>query len=60
MEEIKNNFINLTELIKYLNLSRVRIYELIKHEKLPYYKLGNRYYFKLTEIDVYLDTKKLQ
>ncbi len=60
MEENKNDFINLTGLIKYLNLSRIRIYKLIKHEKLPYYKLGNRYYFKLMEIDEYLSSKKLQ
>ncbi len=60
MEEKENNFIGLPKLIKYLNLSRIRICKLIKHEKLPYYKLGNRYYFKLTEIDEYLSSKKLQ
>ena len=60
MEENKNDFIDLPKLIKYLNLSRIRIYGLIKHDKLPCYKLNNKYYFKLAEIDQFLSSKKNQ
>lgn len=60
MEETKGDFISITRLVKYLNLSKMKIYSLMKNDKLPYYRLGRRYYFKLTEIDEFINGKKLQ
>ncbi len=60
MEEIKNNFIGIEKLSKNLNLSRGKIYDLIKNHKLPYYRFGKRYSFKLNEIEKFLISKKIQ
>lgn len=60
MKEIKGDFVSITWLVKYLNLSKMKIYSLMKNDKLPYYRLGRRYYFKLTEIDEFINGKKLQ
>ena len=60
MEESKNNFIGIEKLSKNLNLSRQKIYDLIKNYKLPCYRFGKRYSFKLNEIERFFNTKKLQ
>ena len=60
MKEINGNFVSITWLVKYLNLSKMKIYSLIKNDKLPYYRLGRRYYFKLNEIDEFINNKKCQ
>ena len=60
MKEINGDFVSITWLVKYLNFSKMKIYSLIKNDKLPYYRLGRRYYFKLTEIDEFINGKKLQ
>ena len=60
MKEINDNFVSITWLVKYLNLSKMKIYSLMKNDKLPYYRLGRRYYFKLTEIDEFINNKKCQ
>jgi excisionase family DNA binding protein len=60
MKEISGDFVSITWLVKYLNFSKMKIYSLMKNDKLPYYRLGRRYYFKLTEIDEFINGKKLQ
>jgi excisionase family DNA binding protein len=60
MKETQGDFISITKLVKYLNLSKMKIYSLIKNDKLPYYRLGKRYYFRITEIDQFINSKKLQ
>ena len=60
MKEIKGDFVSITWLVQYLNLSKMKIYSLMKNDKLPYYRLGRRYYFKLTEINEFINSKKLQ
>ena len=60
MKEIKGDFVSITWLVQYLNLSKIKIYSLMKNDKLPYYRLGRRYYFKLTEINEFINSKKLQ
>ena len=60
MEDIKSDFVSITWLVKYLNFSKMKIYSLMKNDKLPYYRLGRRYYFKLTEIDEFINNKKCQ
>ncbi len=60
MEEIKSDFIGMTILKKYLSISVGKIHDLMKNDKLPYYRFGRKYFFKLQEIDEFFKTKKLQ
>ncbi|MHB1646224.1 MAG: helix-turn-helix domain-containing protein [bacterium] len=60
MEEIKSDFVGVAYLTKYLNLSKTKIYELIKKNNLPCYKFSKNYRFKLQEIDEFISHKKLQ
>ena len=60
MKEINGDFVSITRLVKYLNFSKMKIYSLMRNDKLPYYRLGRRYYFKLTEIDEFINNKKCQ
>ena len=60
MEENKSDFISVKMLAKYLNVSKMKIYDLMKNDKLPYYYLGKRYSFKLNEIEKFLISKKIQ
>ena len=60
MKEIKSDFVSITYLAKYLNLSTTKIYELIKKNNLPCYRLSRNYSFKLSEIDKFIISKKIQ
>jgi excisionase family DNA binding protein len=60
MEEIKSEYVGIAYLAKYLNLSKTKIYELIKKNKLPCYKFSKNYRFRLTEIDQFINSKKIQ
>ena len=60
MEEIKSDLIDLPKLKKYLNISQGKVYSLIKRSDIPYYKLNGRYYFKTSEIDNFMMSKKIQ
>jgi excisionase family DNA binding protein len=61
MKAIKGDFIGITELQKYLNISLAKIYKLIQNDNLPCYRFGSRNYkFRIVEIDKYIESKKLQ
>jgi excisionase family DNA binding protein len=59
MEESKNDFIGIGKLIIKTNLSRTKIINLIKNDKLPAYRLGKNYFFKLSEVERFFNTKKI-
>lgn len=43
------------ELMAFLNLSRTRIWELVKREQLPAFKVGGDYRYRRSEIDAWLE-----
>ena len=59
MEESKNDFIGIGKLTRKTNLSRTKIINLIKNDKLPAYRLGKNYFFKLSEVERFFNTKKI-
>lgn len=60
MEDIKSNFVDMKTLKKYLSVSGGKVYDLMNNDKLPYYKFGKKFYFRLVEIDEFFATKKQQ
>lgn len=49
----------LDNLADYLNMSRRTIYRLLQDKDLPAYRIGSHLRFKRTDIDDWLDTKRL-
>jgi excisionase family DNA binding protein len=43
------------EVMAFLNLSRTRIWELVKREQLPAFKVGGDYRYRRSEIDAWLE-----
>ena len=43
------------ELMAFLNLSRTRIWELVKREQLPAFKVGGDYRYRRSEVDAWLE-----
>ena len=48
--ELKEILIDINELSKYLGVSQVMIQTWMTQGKLPFYRMGNRAYFKKSEI----------
>lgn len=47
-------WVNLEDVADYLSVSKDTIRAWIKNEKIPFYKAGKRYKFKISEIDDYV------
>lgn len=47
-------WVNLEDVADYLSVSKDTIRAWIKDEKIPFYKAGKRYKFKISEIDDYV------
>ncbi|WP_418949012.1 helix-turn-helix domain-containing protein [Phascolarctobacterium faecium] len=52
-------WVNLEDIADYLSVSKDTIRAWIKDEKIPFYKAGKRYKFKISEIDDYVRNGKI-
>lgn len=52
-------WVNLEDIADYLSVSKDTIRAWIKYEKIPFYKAGKRYKFKISEIDDYVRNGKI-
>lgn len=60
-EEMKvEKWVNLEDVAKHLSISQDTVRTWIKEEKLPYYRAGKRYKFKISEIDEWVREGKIQ
>ena len=48
------------EVAKYINLSKVSIYGLTNRKQIPHYKVGKKLFFKKSEIDNWINSKKVK
>ena len=55
MEEIERWY-NLEEIANHLGVSKDTIRSYIKKGTIPYYKVGRQYKFKLSEVDVWVES----
>ena len=56
MQEYKE-ILNIKEIAKYLNCSVSMIRKLIYDNQIPYFKIGNRYYFNIISIKNWIGDK---
>lgn len=52
-------WVNLEDIAEYLSVSKDTIRIWIRNGKLPYYKAGKRYKFKVSEVDDYVRNGKI-
>lgn len=52
-------WVNLEDIADYLSVSKDTIRAWIKDEKIPFYKAGKRYKFKISEVDEYVRNGKI-
>jgi len=52
-------WVNLEDIAEYLSVSKDTIRAWIRDGKLPYYKAGKRYNFKISEVDDYVRNGKI-
>ena len=57
--EAVEKWVNLEDLATYLSVSKDTIRAWIKAGKIPYYKAGKMYKFKLSEVDDYVRNGKI-
>lgn len=59
MAQALEKWVNLEAVVEYLSVSKDTIRAWIRENKLPFYKAGKRYKFKISEIDAYVRTGKI-
>ncbi len=57
--QIPEKWVNLEDVADYLSVSKDTIRNWIKSSKIPFYKAGKRYKFKISEIDACIRNGKL-
>lgn len=61
--EIENRqiekWVNLEDIADYLSVSKDTVRAWIKAEKIPFYRAGKRYKFKISEVDSYVRDGKI-
>lgn len=57
--EVLERWVNLEEVANYLSVSKDTIRAWIKQEKIPFYRAGKMYKFKISEIDEYVRNGKI-
>jgi len=55
-----NNLITPVELAEFLGVSKSSVYLLVETRKLPFYKVGGSLRFKMTDIEEYLKTVRVE
>lgn len=58
-DNMSEKWVNLEDVAEYLSVSPDTIRNWIKSGKLPYYKAGKRYKFKISEIDTWVREGKI-
>ncbi len=53
-------FYNIEEVSKYLDVSIPYVRKLVRARLIPYYRFGNRLKFKITEIDEWVETNRIE
>lgn len=51
--------LNIEEVVKYIGVSKSRVYALCSKREIPHYKMGRHLYFKRTEIDEWLTSSRV-
>lgn len=54
MENQPEKWVNLEDIAEHLSVSKDTVRNWIKNGKIPYYKAGKRYKFKISEVDEYV------
>jgi len=49
--EVVEKFINVKALAEHLSVAKSFIYKLVSEGRIPHYKVGSRYLFKLSEVE---------
>ena len=55
----KNEFLTVTDVVDLTGLSKHTIYQYTKHQRIPYFKVGNLLRFRRDEINAWMDEKRL-
>lgn len=53
-------WVNLEDIAIHLSMSEDTVRTWIKENKLPYYRVGKRYKFKISEVDYWIRTGKIK
>lgn len=54
-----DRFLTTQELMKFLNLSRTKIWELVKNQGLPAFKIGADYRYRLSEVLDWMESRRI-
>lgn len=58
MERDAEKWVSLEEIAEHMGLSKDTIRNYIKKQRIPYYKIGKQYKFKISEIDTWIESGK--
>ena len=60
IEEIKDKWVNLEDIAEYLSVTEDTARTWVREGKLPAYKVGRRYKFKLSEVDEWVRSGRIK
>ena len=60
IEELKDKWVNLEDIAEYLSVTEDTARTWVREGKLPAYKVGRRYKFKLSEVDEWVRSGKVK
>ena len=60
MEELKDKWFNIEDIAEYLSITQDTARTGVRDGKLPAYKVGKRYKFKLSEVDEWVREGKIK
>ena len=58
-EQMPEKWVNLEDIAEYLSVSTDTVRTWIKNGKLPFYRAGKRYKFKISEVDEWLRSGRI-
>ena len=58
MEREVEKWVSLEEIAEHMGLSKDTIRNYIKKEQIPFYRIGKKYKFKISEIDAWIESGK--
>lgn len=59
-DEFNNELMTITEVAAYINFQKTSVYGLVKKRKIPHIKASGKLNFSKSDIDKWLDTKKVK
>lgn len=57
---VEEKTMNILEVANYIKVAKTSIYGLTHQKKIPYYKVGKKLYFKKSEIDEWIFSKRIK